>query len=97
MLERHFPERHSRAAITDYLLSVDVEGSTANPPPFQFRSPHSSLDALDDEMPTLCSQAARWRAMVRGNRIALNSAPTGTISETTYIQTSRATPTPKTP
>src|SRR5215469_16883521 len=50
MFQRHLPERHSGVSITYDLLAVNIQWLPANPPPFQFRSPHSSPNALDDKI-----------------------------------------------
>ena len=46
MFLRHFGQAHSRAAITDDLLSVDIQRSTTDSPAFQFRSTHSCQNSF---------------------------------------------------
>jgi hypothetical protein len=50
MSQRHLPEGHSGAPITHDLLSIYIQWSTANSPPFQFRSTHPGADALDNRV-----------------------------------------------
>ncbi|MGC1829686.1 MAG: hypothetical protein WA663_04670, partial [Candidatus Acidiferrales bacterium] len=49
MFVRNFGQGHSRAAICNNQLPVDIERCPADSPAFQFRSAHSGSNPLDDQ------------------------------------------------